>query len=178
MRRFFTIVVVLAVAVLLMLPGAALAKHHKVDICHVPPGNPDNAHTISVSVHAVPAHLAHGDYLGECGVGTALIGDTVWLDCNLDGTQASGEPGIEGAVVQLTNDDTGVISTQATNENGLYLFKNLRAGEYTVTLDTDSVNGVIGVTPPSGSYTFNLIEEQKFLSADFGVKTDPCPPCD
>ena len=34
----------------------------KVLICHIPPGNPENAHTISVSVNAVPAHLAHGDY--------------------------------------------------------------------------------------------------------------------
>jgi hypothetical protein len=40
----------------------------KVEICHVPPGNPDNAHTICVSANAVAAHLAHGDYLGECGI--------------------------------------------------------------------------------------------------------------
>ena len=40
----------------------------KVDICHVPPGNPENAHVISVSVFALPAHWAHGDYLyGPCG---------------------------------------------------------------------------------------------------------------
>ena len=38
----------------------------KVLICHIPPGNPDNAHTISISVNAVPAHLAHGDTLGAC----------------------------------------------------------------------------------------------------------------
>jgi predicted lipid-binding transport protein (Tim44 family) len=38
----------------------------KVVICHRPPGNPDNAHTISVSPNAVPAHLAHGDTLGPC----------------------------------------------------------------------------------------------------------------
>jgi hypothetical protein len=41
----------------------------KVDVCHIPPGNPENAHTINVSVNAVPAHLAHGDTLGECGGG-------------------------------------------------------------------------------------------------------------
>jgi len=35
-------------------------------LCHVPPGNPTNAHTIEVSPAAVPAHLAHGDLLGEC----------------------------------------------------------------------------------------------------------------
>ncbi|MBW1683964.1 MAG: hypothetical protein JRS35_02765 [Deltaproteobacteria bacterium] len=38
----------------------------KVEICHVPPGNPGNAHTIEVDASALPAHLAHGDYEGEC----------------------------------------------------------------------------------------------------------------
>ncbi len=38
----------------------------KVAICHVPPGNPANSHTISVSQNAVQAHLNHGDFLGEC----------------------------------------------------------------------------------------------------------------
>jgi hypothetical protein len=38
----------------------------KVEICHVPPGNPDRAHTIVVDISSVDAHLAHGDYLGRC----------------------------------------------------------------------------------------------------------------
>ncbi len=38
-----------------------------VTICHVPPGSPDNAHTISVSIRAIPPHLEHGDYCGPCG---------------------------------------------------------------------------------------------------------------
>lgn len=37
-----------------------------VTICHIPPGNPNNAHTITISVNALQAHLAHGDYLGPC----------------------------------------------------------------------------------------------------------------
>jgi hypothetical protein len=36
----------------------------KVYICHTVPTTPN---TLSVSVSAVPAHLAHGDYLGMCG---------------------------------------------------------------------------------------------------------------
>ena len=40
-----------------------------VTICHIPPGNPENAHTIVVDASAVPAHLDHGDTLGECVVG-------------------------------------------------------------------------------------------------------------
>jgi hypothetical protein len=39
----------------------------KVTICHIPPGNPENAHTITVGAPAVPAHLEnHGDSIGEC----------------------------------------------------------------------------------------------------------------
>jgi len=41
-------------------------KKDKITICHIPPGNPDNAHTISVSGNAKNAHLAHGDTLEEC----------------------------------------------------------------------------------------------------------------
>jgi hypothetical protein len=38
----------------------------KVLICHIPPGNPANAHSILIDDHAVDAHLAHGDTLGLC----------------------------------------------------------------------------------------------------------------
>lgn len=42
-------------------------KAHKVYVCHIPPGNPANAHTIHVGSPALEAHLAHGDSLGVCG---------------------------------------------------------------------------------------------------------------
>lgn len=38
----------------------------KTTVCHIPPGNPANKHTICVGNPAVPAHLAHGDFLGSC----------------------------------------------------------------------------------------------------------------
>ncbi len=38
----------------------------KVVICHYPPGNPGNRHTLEVGQPAVSAHLAHGDTLGPC----------------------------------------------------------------------------------------------------------------
>lgn len=40
--------------------------NHKVVVCHIPPGNPANAHDIEISINALPAHLAHGDYEGGC----------------------------------------------------------------------------------------------------------------
>ncbi len=48
----------------------------KVDVCHIPPGNPDNFHTIKINENAVPAHLAHGDVLGVCeDVGPLICND-------------------------------------------------------------------------------------------------------
>ena len=44
----------------------AFPQEGKAVICHYPPGNPGNRHTIEVGQPAVPAHLAHGDTLGPC----------------------------------------------------------------------------------------------------------------
>jgi hypothetical protein len=38
----------------------------KATVCHIPPGNPDNAHTIRIGPRAVPAHMRHGDVIGPC----------------------------------------------------------------------------------------------------------------
>lgn len=58
----------LAISALLFISfiGKGDSSNQKVVICHIPPGNPDNAHEIEVSVNAVDAHLAHGDNLGPC----------------------------------------------------------------------------------------------------------------
>src|SRR5689334_4954306 len=42
------------------------ATDSKVTICHIPPGNPANAHTITVDASAIPAHLGHDDTLLAC----------------------------------------------------------------------------------------------------------------
>ena len=41
-------------------------EHDKVKVCHIPPGNEGNAHTIEISESALSAHLGHGDTLGAC----------------------------------------------------------------------------------------------------------------
>jgi hypothetical protein len=38
----------------------------KVTICHIPNGNPANAHEITVGESAVAAHIIHGDTIGPC----------------------------------------------------------------------------------------------------------------
>jgi len=47
--------------------GEKECNGHKVLICHIPPGNPANAHTICVDTHAVDPHVSHhGDGVGAC----------------------------------------------------------------------------------------------------------------
>lgn len=48
------------------IPPSAVCDSPKVLVCHIPPGNPGNAHTICISLSALPAHLAHGDSVGPC----------------------------------------------------------------------------------------------------------------
>lgn len=45
--------------------GKGLGKE-KVVVCHIPPGNPAAAHTLTVGTPALGAHIAHGDTLGSC----------------------------------------------------------------------------------------------------------------
>lgn len=43
------------------------ANTKKTTVCHVPPGNPANAHTLCIGNAGVSAHLRnHADYLGPC----------------------------------------------------------------------------------------------------------------
>ena len=62
MKQFLSAII----AVVFVGASLAFAAGPKVVICHIPPGNPDNPQTIEVDDSAVPAHLAHGDALGEC----------------------------------------------------------------------------------------------------------------
>jgi hypothetical protein len=48
------------------LPGGTVGDGRKIEICHIPPGCPDNFRTIEVSACAYGAHIGHGDVPGEC----------------------------------------------------------------------------------------------------------------
>jgi len=57
---------IMLLTVACLAPGLSQAAGTKVAVCHVPPGNPANAHEIVVSENAIPAHISHGDSLGSC----------------------------------------------------------------------------------------------------------------
>ena len=95
----------------------------KVLICHIPPGNPDNAHTICVGAAAVRAHEEnHGDPIGECDDGSDDDGttddgptddgsddgsdDDSSDDDSSDDHSDDGEPGPDGGVPEP---DAGVV---------------------------------------------------------------------
>jgi hypothetical protein len=63
------------------------ADTRKTTICHIPPGNPANAHTICVGNAAVPAHLDHGDFAGTCD---CTAGVDAGVDPGLDAGEGSG----------------------------------------------------------------------------------------
>ena len=73
------------VAVALVIPCAAQAEPTicsapKIQLCHVPPGNPGNAHAICVASSAEAAHTAHGDY--RSGEFEDICDDGIDNDCD------------------------------------------------------------------------------------------------
>ena len=61
----YLLLTVLMIALAAVGGGVAQAGT-KVKVCHIPPGNPENFHTITISDKALAAHLAHGDLAGSC----------------------------------------------------------------------------------------------------------------
>ncbi|PQJ78674.1 hypothetical protein BTO18_05505 [Polaribacter porphyrae] len=86
-----------------------------------------------------------------------VIGDTVWYDTDGDGIIDAGEPGLEGATVTLdpgTPSDPSDDITTTTDANGNYLFTNLPAGDYIVTVDVTTVTGGL----PAGKTPLDLVQ--------------------
>ncbi|MBU2938697.1 hypothetical protein KO494_03995 [Lacinutrix sp. C3R15] len=67
MKKYYLIFSVALVSILSMSSSSEnKALNEKVTICHIPPENPSNYHEITVSVHAICAHIAHGDLISTC----------------------------------------------------------------------------------------------------------------
>ena len=66
---------------------------------------------------------------------TAILGDYVWFDVNLDGYQDIDESGIEGVRVNLYNGDSALVDSTYTDADGFYLFEDLMPGDYFIEVD-------------------------------------------
>ncbi len=70
-------------------PRAGQARP-KVEICHIPPGDPEDFHTITISENASAAHLAHGDLAGACEPAPTCGNDIADGDEDCDGLDLAG----------------------------------------------------------------------------------------
>jgi hypothetical protein len=94
----------------------------------------------------------------------ASISGSVYRDDNLNLEWDEDESGLSGVVVQLTGqDDRGgnVYRTVTTDEEGNYIFANLRLGNYTVTVG--SKNGLVSVHAQVGTLG-GLVEDTESVT--------------
>ncbi len=96
--------------------------------------NQSNGETVCLSMPDGKVRLGiDAGLIEDTQTGNARIGDFVWVDSDGDGRQDRGEPGRAGVTVNLLDCSTeAVLSTTATNANGIYTFNNLVAGTYKV----------------------------------------------
>ena len=105
---------------------------------------------------------------------SAVIGDLVFEDLDMDGVADPGEPGIPGVTVQLTNTSDGSTTTAVTNADGQYLFSALPIGTFQVTVVSGVPAGLSSTTPSVVAVTI-ASDGQSFLGADFGFGTESLP---
>ncbi len=120
--------------------------------------------------------------------GTATLGDRVWIDADGDGLQGpvALEPGLPGVRVVarwfgqdgVANTADDVTRTATTDATGAYLFTNLPAGQFRVSIDPTSLPGNLaatadldsGTTSPDGTTLTTLTPGQNRTDVDFGYR--------
>ena len=106
----------------------AVGNNGKVDVCHFPPGNAQNSHTLNVSPNAVKAHLAHGDYIGACGACSPSSYTNNWIEYRIDADKKF--------LRRVLDSSYGVIKTDVIAEKitGFQAVMNADASLVTVTI--------------------------------------------
>ena len=61
MKNLLFVLLLVAALFLAVTVSPVQAGEEKIDICHLPPGNPENVQIITIGISALEAHLAHGD---------------------------------------------------------------------------------------------------------------------
>ncbi len=119
-------------------------------------------------------------------IGTASLGDYVWKDTNKDAIQDATELGLANVTVTATwagsdnnfnTSDDNVTFTTTTDASGHYLFSDLPAGQYQVTVGSGLP---VGLAPIEGSQsiglgtaTVSLAAHENKRDVDFGYVNGP-----
>ena len=121
------------------------------------------------------------------------IGDFTWVDINGNGIQDSGEPGLSGVTVVLSQSNTlthamTTVVTKTSGTGGFYLFANLPPGIYQLHFSPPAVGGYTLTTALQGSSTnldsdanatsgltafFTMLSGTTNLTLDAGFKPNP-----
>ena len=124
---------------------AGNSGNQKVEMCHTPPGNPDNAHTICINESAVEAHLAHGCSLGSCDEQN---------DCSIDPLASiqvrniessielivSPNPFADNITVELTSRQNRVFQVVLVNSYGQEIQKVFKGNLNTSEINRSTIN--------------------------------------
>lgn len=171
MRCRTTLATVLTLACLLLLATAAqAAPAQKVKVCHIPPGDPANFHTITISENALTAHLAHGDLPGMC----AEYCDVLCSDddpCTIDACDADERCLLDHPPVDC--DDSNLCTTDSCNPASGCV--------YTPVFCDDSDNCTVDACDPlTGFCVAPPVDcpEGQLCDPDSGecTESDPCQP--
>ena len=143
---------------------------------HITDGGPYDSDGVANGVIVDPA----GPVIIEDG--SSSIGNTVWLDENVNGKQDQNEKGLENIRVKLIwygpngkydhgkKDD--VVWRTDTNHNGHYKFENLPEGKYKVIVKDEDIKDYIQTYDESGELnnqtTVELKKNDNHTKADFG----------
>jgi hypothetical protein len=138
-------------------------KLDKVIVCHIPPGNPNNPQTLCIAPAAVPAHLAHGDFLGPCPDGkdspVTEIEEVVGVNVNVYPNPFEGECSIE--IEQEANTAITIIVTDMVGRSVEKLYQgDLSAGNHIFKWDMTGKRGslyFLQVITPEGTQSFKLM---------------------
>ena len=115
-------------------------------------------------------------------IGTAVIGDFVWVDVDDDGIQDVGEVGLGGVGIELVNagadgvpqtgDEGAAVASTTTAADGSYLFSGVTPGTYYVRVPNAPVGYAItsGPQSPGRLFTnvFTVFANDVYDRADFG----------
>ncbi|MCB0712134.1 MAG: hypothetical protein KDD67_07375 [Ignavibacteriae bacterium] len=112
-----------------------------------------------------------GTGLQQLNCCTGTITGMKYNDLNCNGQKDSGEPGLPGWTITLSNG-----STTTTNSSGIYTFPNLEPGTYVVgEVQQSGWTQTFPATP--GTHTVNVVAGQTNANIDFGNCIDPCKNC-
>ncbi len=112
-----------------------------ITICHCPPGNPDNCHTITIDPAALPAHLAHGDTLGPCDEGDSLPVRTLVKEQLTANALGSATIAVEGEPGFLSFDTLTVRDIGSSGDDGVAIGLGHDAARWSAVLRDESGAG-------------------------------------